>query len=118
MPDEPAPTEGGREVPAEGIAEILHALSTPSRVRILLRLARGPSPVGELAAAIGMEQSAVSHQLRVLRHLGFVVGDRDGKQVCYRLHDQHVARLLREAVHHVEHRRLGVTDAGDTADAP
>lgn len=100
----------GADVPVEGIAETLSALSTPSRLRILLHLADGPSSVGDLAAAVGMEQSAVSHQLRVLRQLGFVVGTRQGKQISYRLFDQHVARLLAEAINHVQHLRLGVTD--------
>ena len=55
-----------------------------------------------------MEQSAVSHQLRVLRHLGLVVGERRGRSVVYSLHDDHVAVLLDEAVYHVEHVRLGL----------
>jgi DNA-binding transcriptional ArsR family regulator len=50
----------------------------------------------------------VSHQLRVLRHLGFVVGRRDGRHVVYDLHDDHVAHLLDEAVAHVEHVQLGL----------
>jgi DNA-binding transcriptional ArsR family regulator len=55
-----------------------------------------------------MEQSAVSQQLRVLRHLGLVVGERDGRQVIYALHDDHVRALLSEAVSHTEHLRLGL----------
>lgn len=86
----------------------MHALATPSRVRILSRLAARPCSVGELAGAIGMEQSAVSQQLRVLRHLGLVVGERDGRQVIYALHDDHVHALLTEAVSHTEHLRLGL----------
>ncbi|WP_424922901.1 ArsR/SmtB family transcription factor [Actinomycetospora succinea] len=105
-----ATLRAGTEVPVEGIAETLSALSTPSRLRILLHLADGPSSVGDLAAAVGMEQSAVSHQLRVLRQLGFVVGTRQGKQISYRLFDRHVARLLTEAINHVQHLRLGVSD--------
>lgn len=88
-----------------GVAETLHALAAPSRLAILLRLRDGDCTVGELAGAVAMEQSAVSHQLRVLRHLGLVVGTRDGKSIRYRLHDEHVAQLLDEAVFHVEHRR-------------
>ena len=55
-----------------------------------------------------MEPSAVSHQLRVLRHLRFVVGQRDGRRIVYDLHDDHVAHLLDEAIGHVEHVRLGL----------
>jgi len=86
----------------------MQALATASRVRILGRLRSGPSSVAELAAAVGMEASAVSHQLRLLRHLGFVVGRRDGRQVVYDLHDDHVAHLLDEAISHVEHLQLGL----------
>ena len=53
-----------------------------------------------------MSQPAVSQQLRVLRHLGLVVGERRGRYVVYELHDDHVAALVDEAVHHVEHLRL------------
>jgi ArsR family transcriptional regulator, nickel/cobalt-responsive transcriptional repressor len=62
---------------------------------------------GELATAVGMEPSAVSHQLRQLRYLGLVVGTRDGRRVIYALHDPHVAELLDQAVFHVQHLRLG-----------
>jgi DNA-binding transcriptional ArsR family regulator len=93
---------------ARSVAETMQALATPSRVRILSRLGAGPCSVGDLARAVEMEQSAVSQQLRVLRHLGLVVGDRDGRQVIYALHDEHVRMLLTEAVSHTEHLRLGL----------
>jgi ArsR family transcriptional regulator, nickel/cobalt-responsive transcriptional repressor len=93
---------------ARSVAETMQALAAPSRVRILSRLATGPCPVSELAREVGMEQSAVSQQLRVLRHLGLVVGERDGRQVIYALHDDHVRALLSEAVSHTEHLRLGL----------
>jgi DNA-binding transcriptional ArsR family regulator len=93
---------------AAAVADTMQALATASRVRILGRLRGGGQTVGELADAVGMEPSAVSHQLRVLRHLGFVVGRRDGRHVVYDLHDDHVAHLLDEAVSHVEHVQLGL----------
>jgi ArsR family transcriptional regulator, nickel/cobalt-responsive transcriptional repressor len=93
---------------AGAVAETMQALATPSRVRILGRLHGGALSVSELADAIGMEPSAVSHQLRVLRHLGFVVGRREGRRVVYDLHDDHVAHLLEEAIGHVEHLQLGL----------
>jgi DNA-binding transcriptional ArsR family regulator len=92
------------------VAETMHALSTPSRVRILSRLSLEPCSVGELTRAVGMEQSAVSQQLRVLRHLGLVVGERHGRNVIYALHDDHVGVLLKEALSHVEHLRLGLDE--------
>jgi ArsR family transcriptional regulator, nickel/cobalt-responsive transcriptional repressor len=101
---------------ARSVAETMHALATPSRVRILSRLAAGPCSVGELARHVVMEQSAISQQLRVLRHLGLVVGERDGRQVIYALHDEHIRALLEEAVSHTEHLRLGLA-ASPAADA-
>jgi DNA-binding transcriptional ArsR family regulator len=94
---------------ARTAAESIQALATPSRLRILARLHAGPASVNELAAAVHMEGSAVSHQLRTLRHLGLVVGQRDGRQVVYELHDDHVAELLEQVVSHVDHVRLGLT---------
>jgi DNA-binding transcriptional ArsR family regulator len=92
---------------AQQVAQTMQALAAPSRVRILAVLREGSAPVAELAAAVEMEGSAVSHQLRILSHLGLVVGERVGRQVIYALHDDHVASLLDEAVFHAEHLRLG-----------
>jgi DNA-binding transcriptional ArsR family regulator len=97
-------------ISAATVAETLQALATPSRLLILTRLRRSACSVTELAQDIGMEQSAVSHQLRLLRHLGLVVGTRQGKSTVYALYDNHVAMLLDEAVYHVEHLRLGIRD--------
>jgi DNA-binding transcriptional ArsR family regulator len=93
---------------AGAVADTMQALATPSRVRILGLLREGPMSVNELAQAVGMEPSAVSHQLRLLRHLRFVVGRRQGRNVLYDLHDDHVAHLLDEAISHVEHVQLGL----------
>ena len=93
---------------AQAAAQSVQALATPSRLRILARLHAGPAAVSDIADSVAMEGSAVSHQLRVLRHLGLVVGRRDGRQVVYELHDDHVAELLEQVVSHVEHVRLGL----------
>lgn len=100
---------------ARDVAETMQALATPSRVRILGRLRESACSVGELAEAVGMEQSAVSHQLRILRHLGLVIGERRGRSVIYALHDSHVADLLDQAVFHIEHVRLGYSDRVEEA---
>ena len=102
----PRPAQIDSEL-ARVVAERMQVLSAPSRVQILGRLKDGPCAVGELAEAVGMEPSAVSHQLRQLRHLGLVVGERQGRCVFYALHDQHVAELLDQAVFHVQHLSLG-----------
>lgn len=100
---------------AKSVATTLQALATPSRLLILATLQAGPATVGRLAEQVGMEQSAVSHQLRLLRNLGLVTGTRQGRSVVYALHDNHVAELLDQAVHHIEHLRLGVVDTPGTA---
>ncbi|GAA2652853.1 metalloregulator ArsR/SmtB family transcription factor [Streptomyces lunalinharesii] len=105
-------------VGAADVAATLQALSTPSRLRILARLQEGPCAVGDLAAAVGMEQSACSHQLRLLRNLGLVTGERNGRSIVYALYDHHVAELLDQALYHVEHLRLGLRDAPSTSAEP
>jgi DNA-binding transcriptional ArsR family regulator len=92
---------------AERVAEAMHALATPSRVLILARLRERPQSVSELVAAVRMEQSAVSHQLKLLRDSGLVIGERQGRRVVYSLFDHHVAWLIDQAIGHVEHLELG-----------
>ena len=96
---------------AGAVAETMQALATPSRVRILSRLGAGPCSVGALALAVEMEQSAVSQQLRVLRHLGLVGHERRGRQIIYSLHDEHVGVLIAEALAHSQHLRPPATVA-------
>ncbi|MER5687679.1 metalloregulator ArsR/SmtB family transcription factor [Streptomyces sp. NPDC002205] len=112
-PDSSAAAPHTRLTPqnAPQVAATLQALSTPSRLLILAWLREGPCAATELATAVGMEQSACSHQLRLLRNLGLVTGTRQGRSVVYTLHDDHVAALLDQALYHVEHLRLGLTDA-------
>lgn len=105
---------------AVGIADVaatLQALATPSRLRILARLQEGPCSVGDLADAVDMETSACSHQLRLLRNLGLVNGERQGRSIIYALYDNHVAELLDQALFHVEHLRMGVQDPPAAAPA-
>ncbi len=96
---------------AESVAELSQAFAAPSRVSILVRLWRGPAAVTTLADDIGMEQSAVSHQLRLLRHLDLVRTRRSRREIVYALRDDHVAIMLNEAIYHIEHVRLGDGDA-------
>lgn len=90
------------------IAQAMSALATPSRVLILASLRERPRSVSELVADVGMEQSAVSHQLRLLRDIGLIVGERHGRRIVYSLYDDHVASLIDQAVGHMEHLRLGL----------
>jgi DNA-binding transcriptional ArsR family regulator len=102
VPDVP---EIGEEL-AQDVGEAMQALASATRVRMLAKLQRAPMGVNELADALGMEPSAVSHQLRMLRHLNLVKGSRRANRVIYSLHDDHVGVLLAEAVYHVTHVRI------------
>lgn len=96
---------------AKAVSTTLHALATPSRLLILATLQNGPATVGELEEAIGMEQSAVSHQLRLLRNLGLVDSVRSGRNISYSLYDDHVAELIEQAIYHAEHVRMGAVES-------
>ena len=89
---------------AERLADTMFALSTPSRVQILGCLFTGPHTVSELMDALGMEQSAVSHQLRILREYKLVAVEREGRTRVYTLFDEDVVGLLERALSHVEAR--------------
>jgi DNA-binding transcriptional ArsR family regulator len=91
--------------PAEAVlllAETFRALGDPNRLRLVHALSRAELCVCDLAAALGMSQSAVSHSLRVLRQLRLVRSRKDGKTIYYRLDDQHIGRLLADGFEHVE----------------
>tara|TARA_B100002049_G_scaffold235873_1_gene221214 strand:- start:540 stop:890 length:351 start_codon:yes stop_codon:yes gene_type:complete len=88
---------------AERLAEIMQALASPVRLRILSVLRARPSTVTELSEELGSGQTTVSNHLRLLRHLSLVEGSRDGRHVHYALFDEHVAELLDEAVGHLFH---------------
>ena len=85
------------------VAEIFKALADPTRVRILHALSHAELCVGDLAAVLDMTESAVSHQLRLLRSLRVVRARRDGKQVYYTLDDEHVTRLFQLSLEHLGH---------------
>ena len=92
------------DAPTAGrLAETFKALSDPSRVRIVSVLADAELCVCDLAAALGMSQSAVSHQLRTLRDLRLVRRRRKGRQILYTLDDDHVVDLFRRGLDHVSH---------------
>ena len=114
MPDSDVHARARREDLVEeevaAIAEVVHALGAPSRVRLLYALRDGELAVGELASRTGLHPSAASQQLRVLRHLRLVATRRAGRSILYRLHDAHVAVLLVEARSHLEHAAHGWAD--------
>ena len=85
------------------LAQIFKALSDPTRVRILSALSQNELCVHELAACLGVSQSAVSHQLRTLREMCLVLFRKQGRHVHYSLDDEHICALFRCGLEHVEH---------------
>ncbi|MCJ7696695.1 MAG: metalloregulator ArsR/SmtB family transcription factor [Anaerolineaceae bacterium] len=85
------------------MATTLKGLADPTRLRLLSVLLCGEACVNDLAEKLGMTQSAISHQLRVLRDLKFVSHRRDGQQIIYGIDDEHIADLFQRALEHAEH---------------
>jgi ArsR family transcriptional regulator, lead/cadmium/zinc/bismuth-responsive transcriptional repressor len=85
----------------EGLADTFSALGDPTRVRILDALSHGELCVCDLAAVLKLSQSAVSHQLRLLRGLRLVRPRRDGRVVFYSLDDQHIISIFKQTLQHV-----------------
>lgn len=86
---------------AAHVAELFGAFSDTSRVRLLSALLEQELNVGTLAGLIGISESAVSHHLRGLRQMGLVKARRDGKEVYYRMDDEHIMTLFRQGVSHI-----------------
>ena len=89
----------------QALADTFSALGDPTRVRILDALSHGELCVCDLAAVLKLSQSAVSHQLRLLRGLRLVRPRRDGRIVYYSLDDQHIMAIFRQTLQHVEEGR-------------
>jgi len=83
------------------VAELFRSFSDTSRVRLLSVLSQRETNVGELAQMIGLSESAVSHHLRGLRQMGLVVARRRGREVFYRIDDEHILTLFAQGVRHV-----------------
>ncbi len=99
----------------DGAQALFAALGDPTRLRLLAALQAGPLCTCDLAATLGVTESAVSHQLRGLRALRLVASERDGKMVYHRLDDDHVAALLSVAAEHVAEGAVeNETSAADT----
>ncbi len=86
---------------AAHVAELFRAFSDTSRVRILSALITGEMNTTALAAAVGISESAVSHHMRGLRQMKLVQYRRDGKEVFYRVEDEHIIALFQQGVSHV-----------------
>ena len=89
----------------DALAETFKLLGDSTRVRILDALSRSELCVCDIARLLGLSESAVSHQLRLLRGLRLVRPRRSGRMVFYTMDDQHIVRLFEQGLQHVEERK-------------
>jgi len=89
---------------ADELAETFKVLGDATRVRILDAISRSELCVCDIAEVVGISESAVSHQLRLLRGMRLVRPRRDGRQVFYALDDHHIVRLFEQGLEHVQER--------------
>lgn len=83
------------------LAELFKIFGDSTRIKILFTLLRGERPVNEIAAELNMTQSAISHQLRILKTSRLIKAERVGKLSIYSLADTHVASILSQGLDHV-----------------
>ncbi len=83
------------------LAELFKVFGDPTRVRILYTLFQEEKCVQDIADTLGMTQSAISHQLRILKHSDLVKGRREGKTIYYSLADGHVTTIMAQGLDHV-----------------
>ncbi|MFQ5646976.1 MAG: ArsR/SmtB family transcription factor [bacterium] len=97
-------TVGGQMKPDEivlRLSETFKVLGDPTRIKITQALAQEELCVCDIASLLGMSDSAISHQLRVLRNLRLVKYRKEGKMAFYSLDDEHITRLFECALEHV-----------------
>lgn len=98
----------------EAAARFLRTLGDPTKLKIVCALVGDEDTEGReicaggIAASLGMTNSAVSHQLRILREEGLVKSRREGKHVIYSLDDSHVTKAVRMTMEHIRHRKTGL----------
>lgn len=88
---------------ATKLARTFQALADPTRVRIISALLKTELCVCDIAALLGVTQSAISHQLRQMRDLRLVKSRKEGRIVYYTLDDQHISDLFSRGIEHLEH---------------
>ena len=89
---------------AAHVAELFRAFSDSSRVRIFSIIVDREMNVSQLAALVGITESAVSHHMRGLRQMRLVKSRRDGKEVFYYVDDPHIITLFKQGVRHVQEK--------------
>ena len=88
---------------AQMIARFFQVLADPTRVRMVKALADAEWCVSDLTDALGMDQPAVSHQLKYLRDMGLVRWKKNGRHVYYSLSDSHLREILVSSIAHIAH---------------
>jgi ArsR family transcriptional regulator, lead/cadmium/zinc/bismuth-responsive transcriptional repressor len=83
------------------LADMFRLMSDPSRLRIILSCLETPISVGDMANALGLSASLVSHHLRLLRAGRLIQAERRGNRVFYLITDEHIRRVLSDMVDHV-----------------
>jgi len=86
------------------VAEFFNVLSDETRLKIINSLMDDEKTVSEIVLTVGISQSAVSHQLRLLRQFGIVKYRKVGKYVYYSIDDEHVEKVINQAFEHIEHK--------------
>jgi ArsR family transcriptional regulator, lead/cadmium/zinc/bismuth-responsive transcriptional repressor len=89
----------------QALADTFRILGDPTRVRIVDALSEGDLCVCDIAEHVGISESAVSHQLRLMRSMRLVRGRREGRCVYYTLDDQHILSLFQQGLRHVSEER-------------
>lgn len=89
---------------ARDLTEIFKILGDPTRLSIVLALTREELCVCDIAALLSMTESAISHQLRLLKNFRLVKYRKDGKMAYYSLDDEHIDDLIRVATRHAQER--------------
>jgi DNA-binding transcriptional ArsR family regulator len=89
----------------QALADMFRILGDPTRVRIVDVLSEGELCVCDIAGLVGISESAVSHQLRLMRGMRLVRGRREGRSVYYTLDDQHIVSLFQQGLRHVTEER-------------
>lgn len=83
------------------LSELFKIFGDSTRIKILFTLSQGDRSVNQIAAELNMTQSAISHQLRILKTSRLIKSERDGKLSIYSLADTHVASILSQGLEHV-----------------
>ena len=89
------------------LSEFFKIFGDATRIRVVKILLDGERSVGDLSEQLSLEQSVVSHQLRILRTAGLVRPRRDGRKVIYALDDEHIGQIFNVGLAHILHKRRG-----------